>query len=58
MICKPLYFYTIEEYVDIGKYCKFRGLKPYKTKVVEFEGFEFEEPLQYIKGGVVYDVIT
>lgn len=56
---QPLHFYVIDERKDIIKYCKSRGLIPYKFKELkcDLDDHVIETVTQYTKNGYVYDVL-
>lgn len=54
---KALLFYVIDEYVDIENYCKKKRLIPYKTETKMLDKRPYEQVVQYIKDGYVYDVL-
>lgn len=54
---KSLLFYTIDECTDVDKYCKNKGLRPYKYEKKTLDNRPFEQVVQYIKDGFVYDVL-
>lgn len=56
---KPLHFYVIDERTDNIKYCKSRGLIPYKFKELkcDLDDHVIETVTQYTKNGYVYDVL-
>jgi hypothetical protein len=54
---KSLLFYVIDEHTDDVKYCKRRGLRPYKTKMKTLDNNPFEQVVQYIKDVFIYDVL-
>ena len=56
---KALHFYVINERTDNIKYCKSRGLIPYKFKGLrcELDNVVIETVIQYTKNGYIYDVL-
>lgn len=57
---KPLLFYAIYEFTDNIKYCKKKGLIPYKFKelTTKIPGDTIiKKPIQYIKDDYYYDVL-
>ena len=42
IMSKALFFYTIDEFQDELKYCKRKGLKPYKYKQRTLNGQPFD----------------
>ena len=56
---KTLYFYVMDERTDNIKYCKARGLTPYRFKRLkcEIDGKVIKSVTQYTKNGYVYDVL-
>lgn len=54
---KPLLFYTIDEQTDVSKYCKRKGLKPYKVINKIMDNCLLEQAVQYSKNGFLYDAL-
>lgn len=54
---KPLLFYTIDEFTDADRYCKRKGLTPFKFEYRELDGHTFKSVIQYTKDGFIYDVL-
>lgn len=54
---KPLLFYTIDEFTDADRYCKRKGLTPFKFEDRELDGHPFKSVIQYTKDGFIYDVL-
>lgn len=54
---KPLLFYTIDEFTDADRYCKRKGLTPFKFEDRELDGHTFKSVIQYTKDGFIYDVL-
>ena len=51
------FFYCVDEFTNVEKYCRRKGLKPYKTISKFLDGCPFSAVVQYTKGGYVYDVL-
>ncbi len=61
---KPLSFYVIDEFISVDKYCKRKGMKPYKyeDKIcycsdINVEDQTFKDAVQYTYKGYIYDVL-
>jgi hypothetical protein len=54
---KTLLFYMVDEHVDVDKYCKRKGLIPYKFVEKVLDGKPFKQAVQYIKGECVYQLL-
>lgn len=54
---KALLFYTIGEYTSVERYCKRKGLKPFKTIMKTLDNQPFPVVTQYSKGEYIYDVL-
>ncbi len=54
---KALLFYVIDEHTNLEKYCKIKRLIPYKTEIKMLDGKPFEQVIQYVKDGYLYDVL-
>ena len=54
---KPLLFYTIDEFTDADRYCKRKGLTPFKFEYRELDGHPFKCTIQYKKNNFIYDVL-
>lgn len=59
IVKKPLHFYVIDERTDNIKYCKSKGLIPYKFKELkcELDDNAIKTVAQYTGNGYVYDVL-
>jgi len=55
---KPLLFYVIDERTDYIKYCKRKGMIPYKFTDKRLDGQIYKSAIQYTYQGHIYNVLN